>query len=137
MTFNPRYKQLGMLTWGGFFLFEYIAPIIEFVGWFVVPIAWLLGVLNTTTLIWMFLIAFGMGLMNSFIALLLDESYGFFNSPADTSRLIVMAVIENFGLRQLTVLWRMRAIVGGKGTRTWGNMERRGVANLASRPSSQ
>jgi cellulose synthase/poly-beta-1,6-N-acetylglucosamine synthase-like glycosyltransferase len=131
MTFNPRYKQLGMLTWAGFFLFEYVAPIIEFIGWFVVPTAWFLGALNTTTLVWMVLIAFGMGLMNSFIALLLDESYGFFNSPADTSRLIVMAVIENFGLRQLTVMWRIRAIVGGKGTRSWGNMERRGVANLA------
>jgi hypothetical protein len=72
-----------------------------------------------------------MGLMNSIIALLLDESYGYFNSPADTSRLIAMAVIENFGLRQMTVFWRIRALIGGKGTRSWGNMERRGVANLA------
>jgi hypothetical protein len=31
----------------------------------------------------------------------------------------------------MTVLWRMRALVGGEATRSWGNMERRGVANLA------
>jgi hypothetical protein len=72
-----------------------------------------------------------MGLMNSLLALLLDESYGYFNSAADTSRLVVMAVIENFGLRQMTVLWRIRAMIGGRGTQAWGNMERRGVANLA------
>lgn len=131
MIFNPRYRQVGMVSWGGFFLFEYLAPIIEFVGWFVVPIAWLLGALNTTSLLWMLLIAFGMGLINSIIALLLDESYGYFNSPVDTSRLIVMAVIENFGFRQLTVLWRIRAILGGRKVRGWGNMERRGVTNLA------
>ncbi|HJQ76264.1 MAG TPA: glycosyltransferase [Acidimicrobiia bacterium] len=131
LVFNPRYRQLGMVSWGGFFLFEYLAPIIEFVGWFVVPAAWLLGILNTTSLLWMVLVAFGMGLMNSLLALLLDESYGYFNSPADTSRLVVMAVIENFGFRQMTVLWRIRAMIGGRDTKSWGNMERRGVANLA------
>jgi len=131
MTFNPRYRQMGMIAWPGFVLFEYLAPMIEFVGWFVVPTAWLLGALDTTALIWLLLIALGMGLLNSLIALVLDESFGFFNSPADTSRLIAVAVIENFGLRQMTVLWRIRAMLGGKGTRSWGNMERRGVTNLA------
>lgn len=131
MTFNPRYRQMGMVAWPGFVLFEYLAPIIEFIGWFVVPMAWLLGALNTTALLWLLLIALGMGLLNSLIALLLDESFGYFNSLADASRLIAVAVIENFGLRQLTVLWRIRALLGGKGTRGWGNMERRGVANLA------
>ncbi|MGD2043742.1 MAG: glycosyltransferase [Acidimicrobiia bacterium] len=131
MTFNPRYRQVGMVSWGGFFLFEYLAPIIEFVGWFAIPTAWLLGALNTTSLGWMILIAYGAGLVNSLLGLLLDESYGYFNSPRDTSRLLVMAIIENLGLRQMTVLWRMRALVGGEATRSWGNMERRGVANLA------
>ncbi len=134
MTFNPRYRQLGMVSWGGFVLFEYLAPIIEFLGWVVVPTAWALGALNTTALGWMLLVAIGMGLMNSLVALLLDESYGYFNSAVDTSRLIAVAVIENFGLRQMTVLWRIRAMVGGKGTKNWGNMERRGVANLARQP---
>jgi cellulose synthase/poly-beta-1,6-N-acetylglucosamine synthase-like glycosyltransferase len=131
MTFNPRYRQMGMVIWPGFVLFEYLAPIVEFIGWFVVPTAWFLGALNTTALVWLLLIALGMGLLNSLLALLLDESFGYFNSGADTSRLIAVAVIENFGLRQMTVLWRIRALLGGKGTQAWGNMERRGVANLA------
>lgn len=131
MTGNPRYRQVGTISWTGFFLFEYLAPIIEFIGWFVIPVAWLTGALNTTSLAWMLFIAFGMGLLNSIIALILDESYGYYNSRADTSRLLVMAVIENFGLRQMTVLWRIRAIIGGRGIQSWGNMERRGVTNLA------
>lgn len=131
MTFNPRYGRLGMVTWGGFFLFEYLAPIIEFIGWFVLPTAWLLGALSTTSLVWMLVLAFGAGLANSLTALLLDESYGYFNSPLDTSRLVAMAFLENFGPRQMTVAWRIRAVLGGSATRSWGNMERRGVANLA------
>ena len=131
MTFNLRYRQLGMITWSAFYLFEYLAPIIEFAGWFVIPIAWYFGAINSVALVWMLLIALGMGILNSLVALLLDESYGYFNSPEDTSRLIVMSLIENFGIRQMTVIWRIRALFGGRAVRNWGNMERRGVANLA------
>jgi cellulose synthase/poly-beta-1,6-N-acetylglucosamine synthase-like glycosyltransferase len=130
MTFNPKYGKVGMITWAAMFLFEYMAPIIEVVGWVTIPTALLLGALNTTSLLILLALAFGIGLLNSLVALLLDESYGYFNSRADTARLIVMALIENFGMRQLTVAWRIRAIFGGKVTRAWGNMERRGVANL-------
>jgi hypothetical protein len=130
MTFNPRYGAIGLISWSGFFLFEYLAPIIEFTGWIMVLLALLLGALNTAAILWLILIAFGMGLMSSLVALYLDETFGYFNSPTDTSRLVTMAFIENLGFRQLTVIWRIRAMIGGKSVSGWGNMERRGVANL-------
>ena len=130
MTFNPKYGKVGMITWAAMFLFEYMAPIIEVVGWVTIPTALLLGALNTTSLLILLALAFGIGLLNSLVALLLDEYYGYFNSRADTARLIVMALVENFGLRQITVAWRIRALIGGKVTRAWGNMERKGVTNL-------
>jgi len=132
MTFNPKYGRVGMITWPGMFLFEYLAPIIEIIGWVVIPTALLLGALNTATLIPMLLIAMGMGLLNSLTALVLDEVYGYFNSPADTSRLLAMSLMENFGLRQLTVFWRIRALVGGTKVHVWGDMERRGLVNLGA-----
>lgn len=132
MTFNPRYRQVGMVTWPGIVLFEFVAPVVEAAGWLVIPVAWLLGLLNAGTLSWLVLLAFGMGLLNSMIALLLDESYGYFNSPSDTSRLIVMAIVENLGMRQITVVWRIRAMLGADRGR-WGDMERRGVGHLADR----
>lgn len=130
MTFNPKYGKVGMVTWAAMVLFEYVAPIVEFVGWVTIPAAYLLGALNTTSLVILIALAYGVGIVNSLVALLLDESYGYFNSPRDTFRLVVMALIENLGMRQITVAWRMRAILGGKRTRVWGNMERKGVANL-------
>ena len=130
MTFNPKYGKVGMVTWAAMVLFEYVAPIVEFVGWVTIPAAYLLGALNTTSLVILLALAYGVGIVNSLVALLLDESYGYFNSPRDTFRLVVMALIENLGMRQITVAWRMRAILGGKRTRVWGNMERKGVANL-------
>jgi cellulose synthase/poly-beta-1,6-N-acetylglucosamine synthase-like glycosyltransferase len=130
MTFNPRYGRVGMVTWAAMFLFEYLAPIIEFAGWITIPLAFALGALNPASLVLLLALAFGVGLLNSLVALMLDESYGYFNSKRDTARLIVMVLIENFGLRQITVAWRIRALVGGRGTQGWGNMERKGVANL-------
>ena len=120
---------MGLLGWPVMFLFEFLAPIIEFVGWLVIPTAWAFGHLNAEAFAWLIAFAFGMGLLNSLIALLLDESYGYFDSPADTSRLLVMALIENFGFRQMTVWWRIRALMGGASVKSWGNMERRGVVH--------
>ncbi len=131
LTFKRRYGKLGIVTWPGMVLFEYLAPIVEFVGWIVIPTAFLLGALNTASLLALLALAFGIGLLNSLLALMLDEAFGYFNSPRDTSRLLVIALIENLGLRQMTVAWRIRAIFGGKSTMTWGNMERRGVGSLA------
>jgi cellulose synthase/poly-beta-1,6-N-acetylglucosamine synthase-like glycosyltransferase len=132
MTFNPKYGKLGMVTWAGMFLFEFLAPLIEFAGWIMIPVAAYLGVLNLAALVLLLLLAYGIGLINSFLALLLDESFGYLNSPRDTWRLVVAAMFENLGYRQMTVYWRIRAIFGGRSTKGWGNMERRGVANLGA-----
>lgn len=131
MLLNPRYGRVGMVTWPGYFLFEYLAPIIEFVGYIVVPTGIILNLLSPRAIIAMIAIAFGVGMLNSFIAILLDEPYGYANSGTDTTRLVVIALAENFGLHQMTVLWRIRALLGGRSVKVWGNMERRGVASLS------
>lgn len=135
VTFNPRYGKVGMVTWPGMVLFEYLAPIIEFAGWFVIPLSIYFGALNIPLLIVFIALAYGVGVVNSLTAILVDESFGYYESPMDVFRIVVIALIENFGLRQRTVLWRIRALFGGKSTRSWGNMERRGVANLSAKAS--
>lgn len=131
MLFNPRYGRVGMITWPGYFLFEYLAPIIEFVGYLVVPTGIMLDLLSPKAILAMIALAFGIGMLNSFIAILLDEPYGYANSGTDTSRLVFIALAENFGFHQMTVLWRIRAMLGGRSVQVWGNMERRGVARLS------
>ena len=133
VAFNPRYRTLGLVSWAGMVLFEYMGPIIELAGWVIIPLAFVFGALDLASLGWLILIGFGVGLMSSLLALLLDESYGYYNSPSDTSRLLVMALVENLGMRQMTVVWRIRALIGGDSVKGWGDMERRGVAGLASR----
>jgi cellulose synthase/poly-beta-1,6-N-acetylglucosamine synthase-like glycosyltransferase len=133
MTFNPKYGAVGMLGWPSQVFIEYLAPIVEFVGWFVLPTAFLLGVLNLSVALPLLGIAFFVGAINSIIALFLDEVYGYFNSPMEAIRLLGLAFFENLGWRQRTVWWRIRAMVPARKTHDWGEMKRVGVGNLASR----
>jgi len=133
MTFNPKYGAVGMLGWPSQVFIEYLAPIVEFVGWLVLPLALLLGVLNVSVALPLLAIAFFVGAINSILALYLDEVYGYFNSPMEAIRLLGLAFIENLGWRQRTVWWRIQAMVPTREKHDWGEMKRVGVGNLASR----
>jgi len=133
MLLNPRYGSVGMVGWPAQFFIEYLAPIVEFAGWFVLPIAFLLGLLNVAVALPLIGIALLVGAINSLLALYLDEVYGYFNSPTEAARLIGLAFTENFGWRQRTVWWRVRSMFGNRKRQEWGNMERVGVGNLAGR----
>ncbi|MCA1735322.1 MAG: hypothetical protein LC739_04180 [Actinobacteria bacterium] len=50
--------------------------------------------------------------LRTLIALLLDERYGYFNRHLAALRLVLIVFVENFGLRQQTVWWRVRALIG-------------------------
>lgn len=130
MLFNPRYGMLGLVTWPSFLLFEYLAPLVEFIGWLVLPTAYLTGNLDTAIAVPLLLFGLLLGAVNSMLGLLLDESYGYFNSPVDSLRLAAIVFLENLGMRQRTVVWRVRATFG-RTVAGWGDMRRRGVANLS------
>jgi hypothetical protein len=129
LLFNPKYGSLGLITWPSFVLFEYVAPLVELLGWIVLPWAAFTGDLNYRVAIPLIVFAVFLGAINSLLGLFLDEAYGYFNSPRDAVRLLWLAFIENLGLRQQTVVWRLRATFT-QTPATWGNMRRRGVGNL-------
>lgn len=131
LALNPRYGGFGMITWPGYILFEYLAPVIEAIGYVVVPLGLVLGVLSFEAIALVVAVAYGVGLLNTFIAILLDEPYGYSNGGSDTMRLISAALVENLGFHQMTVAWRTRAMFGGRSAKGWGNMERRGVTRLS------
>lgn len=129
--FNPRHGPVGMIAWPVMVLFEWLAPIVEFIGWFVVPLAMLVGAVSFETVGAFFLMALLAGTGVSLLALVLDERFGYFNDPRETLKLLAIVFVENLGIRQLTVWWRIQALFTAKASRSWGDMERRGVTRLA------
>ncbi len=130
--FNPKHGTVGMLVWPYTVIFEFCAPIVEFTGYLLIPFALYFGWVALSDVILLYLIALFLGAFTSLVGLLLDERYGYFNDPMETLRLVGLVFFENLGLRQMTVWWRIRAMMGGKATKVWGDMERRGVTQLAS-----
>ncbi len=126
---NPRYGVLGWVLFPFFVAIEWAAPIVEGVGLILLAVGLIIGVVGTPLALLVLLAACGLGLLHSLIAVLLaefsDQRYG---TSRDRSLMLVWAVLEHVGYRQLTVWWRLRGIARFcRGDMEWGSMERRGI----------
>ena len=97
------------------------------------------GLLDRTFALLFFALAVGIGLVLS-LATLRPRSSGAsmrYRRPGDLARLLLWAVVENLGYRQLTVYWRLRGLVRYlRGRSDWGAMTRKGfVTHPATTPA--
>jgi cellulose synthase/poly-beta-1,6-N-acetylglucosamine synthase-like glycosyltransferase len=133
MIGRPRYGTVGMVSLPGFLVFEMISPLVELTGYLLLPLLWVNGMLDFS-LAWTFFVLsiLYMVLVSALAILLEDLAFRRYPRVTDLGRLLVAAVLENFGFRQLTVWWRVRAFVEYlRGDLSWGAMERRGMVRTA------
>ena len=111
-------------------VFECIGPLIEVAGYVAVIVLFLAGLLSPEAFGVFLFASVGLGVLLSVNALLLEElSFHLYSRPSQQLRLFVVAIVENFGYRQLTSVWRLlgifRWVVGLRGRdRRWGRMHR-------------
>lgn len=131
MVLNPRYGRIGLVAWPLVVLFEVGAPIVELLGWILIPVAVALGALNVPFVLTLLGIAICLGALNSIAALYLDERrFHYYAAPRETLRLLMLSLVENLGLRQRTVWWRLGAMLWDRHSPEWGDMERQGLAQV-------
>lgn len=127
LLWHPRGGAVSWLAFPFFFVFEWLGPVIEFVGYAVLFLAALLGLLSWEAF-WVFTgFAFACGLLLSTSSVLLEEwSFRSYPKPRHLFALLGAAIIENLGYRQLVTWWRLvgflRWVRGGRAT--WGHMHR-------------
>ena len=128
MLFNPRYGILGLLAVPYFFFIEMLGPVIEAVGYVVVIGGFYFGKINFELFALFFTVSVIYGIMFSVGAVLLEEmSFHRYPRLRDLATLISLGVIENFGYRQMTVWWRVKAFWDYmRGVKSWGAMQRVG-----------
>ena len=128
MMLNPAYGIIGLFTFPYFVIFEMFGPFIELAGYVTIPLAWWLGILNVQFLILFFILSVLCGVFLSVAAVLLEEiSFRRYPRWMDLVRLIVYAVLENFGYRQMLSLFKVKAFWDFvRRRRGWGEMKRRG-----------
>jgi cellulose synthase/poly-beta-1,6-N-acetylglucosamine synthase-like glycosyltransferase len=136
---NPRYGAMGLVVFPYFVVVELLAPIVEALGLVMLVATMAVGLVDRTFAILFFALAVGIGLVLSVATLLLDQaSFMRYRKPADLGWLLLWAVVENVGYRQLTVYWRLRGLVKYlRGRSDWGAMTRKGFATRPATPPAR
>lgn len=128
MLLNPRYGRVGMIGLPYLWLFEGLAPVVEVLGFLSIPAGLVLGRLS-----WEFVALF-FGFAVLFGALLSELAAGIemlllvrYPRARDRVVLLVAALLESFGYRQMLSLVRFRATFQVWRKRgQWGEMRRAG-----------
>lgn len=128
MIGNPKYGTTGTFALPFFLVVEALGPLVEGLGYVVVPIAFLLGVVNVEFFLVFVLLAMLFGTLLSWLGVLSEViGYKRYERPSEIARLLLYGVLENVLYRQwrTLVLWRgfLEFLWGAE---SWGAMERAG-----------
>ena len=127
MAFNPKYGKTGMIMLPYYWIFEFIGPIFETLGYLVIPLSWWLGIVNWTFMVLFFLLVVVIGLILS-LGAIMQESFAMRKFPkiSHVLTLTAYAVLDNFGFRQFNTVIRFIGFLKyRKGKDSWGAMKRK------------
>ena len=127
LSFDPRYKQIGMIGYPYFFIFEFLGPFFEAQGYIVLLTAIILGLLNPVILLGIFGASILFGVVISLSSLYMSEKELVMMSKRETFILIIYAILENFGYRQMISMHRVLSTFSAlKESGSWGTQKRKG-----------
>ena len=131
LLFSRRAGAVGLLAYPFMILFELLGPVIEAVGYVAMVALWLLHLIPLTSFLVFLFLSIGMGIMQSMNAIFLERlSFAMYPRVGQQLVLFGVAILENFGYRQMTAVFRLiglgRWIVSGKARSNWGEISRDG-----------
>lgn len=139
VLFKPRYGRVAAVGFGYILLVDILGPVVDVLGYVLMPVFWMSGVLAVEYLLAYISVSFTFGVVISVGALALEESeLRRFPRARDLAVLTLVAVLENFGYRQLNSLWRLRGIWQYlRRSQSWGTMTRKGFATSVQPPKER
>lgn len=131
LFFNSKYGIIGLFAAPYFWIFEMIGPIVEVLGYIFVPLSYVFGLLNLRYFILFLVVSILYGIILSIGSILLEEyTFNKYPSMKQLLKLSFYGVLENFGYRQMTALFRIEGILRFKTLKNnWGKMKRKSFNN--------
>ncbi|MCW5797069.1 MAG: glycosyltransferase family 2 protein [Nitrospira sp.] len=127
LLWHPKGGTIGWLAFPFMAVFEWIGPAIEVFGYCFLTLSFVMGFVSMQAWLILLVAAIGLGVLLSVSALLLEEmSFHVYPNQRDVLKLLLAAILENFGFRQLNSVWKLIGLyrwVCGKQA-TWGTMTR-------------
>lgn len=138
MMFNPRYRQVGLFAMPYQFVFEFVGPLVEILGYVLLPLLFLSGLLSTEYLLLFFAVSILYGTLLSIGAVLMGlwtegrladgrNSVALFRYGGFLNALVLVscASLSMVGYRQMQLYYLGKGFVGFlKGRQTWGKFKR-------------
>jgi cellulose synthase/poly-beta-1,6-N-acetylglucosamine synthase-like glycosyltransferase len=144
MMFRTRYGRIGMFSLPYQLFFEALAPLIETVGYIVVPLTMLSGLISLGHSMAFLTLALAMNTLLSTASVLLSvagqrdghtRSHALFpyKRTKDIVLLLFAGAISNFGYRQYLIWWQLKGFRDFlKGRKDWDKFARKGFAPKAA-----
>ncbi|UCH81005.1 MAG: hypothetical protein JSW20_14920, partial [Nitrospiraceae bacterium] len=147
MLFNVHYGRIGVFAFPYFFIFELLGAPIELLGYITLPVLFYLDNLNYTYLFLFTVVAVVYGIFLSVMSVVMSawphrtsetdvtgKALIYFKSSREILVLGIAGLLENLGYRQLTVWWRIKAVIDFfKGKKGWDKFERKGFSKDAKK----
>ena len=125
---NPKYGKFGVLGYTYWFFFEWLAPIMEFLGYMYFIFLWITGSINWPFFFLLLTFVYTFAVMLSTWAILFEEkTFHKYKTRKEVFQLLGSALFEPIFYHPRTVWWAIRGNLDYlRGVRSWGNMEREG-----------
>jgi len=138
MLFRARYGRVGWLILPYMWIFEFLAPVIELVGYVTIILAMVLGVLSKAFFLQFLLFGYAFATLISIGSVLLEEmTVRRYANWREVARLLIYCLFEHFPYRQMTMVWRLQGLWQYlRGDLQWGTMKRVGISANPSQATS-
>jgi cellulose synthase/poly-beta-1,6-N-acetylglucosamine synthase-like glycosyltransferase len=127
LMFSRRGGWVGWVAFPYMVIYEWLGPAIELLGYGWTIYAYSAGYLSTPALVFFGVLSLGLGILLSMGGLLIEQaSFQMYPRVGSTYILLMYAVLENLGYRQLTAWWRLVGIYRWltNSRQQWGRMTR-------------
>ncbi len=109
--FKPKYKQIGLIGYPYFFIFEFLGPFFETQGYVMLLIGLIFGWLNISIVLAIFAVSILFGVVISLSSIFMSEREIKMMKMSELLVMLGYAILENFGYRQMISLHRMISTV--------------------------
>jgi cellulose synthase/poly-beta-1,6-N-acetylglucosamine synthase-like glycosyltransferase len=127
MLFRPEYGRFGMVVLPYYWAFELISPLLELMALVLVVLGFALGVVSAPYLLLFLAVVYGYGTVVTLVSLAVEEvTFHEYTRWRDLGAIVLAAVLESFGYRQLTAWWRVQGLLGRQTGQAWATTARQG-----------
>jgi cellulose synthase/poly-beta-1,6-N-acetylglucosamine synthase-like glycosyltransferase len=122
---RSRYGRFGVLGMGTMFFFEWVAVLVEALGYVLLPVFAVMGLVNGWAAVGLLMASQMIGVFITTMAVWSANRFlNRYSRGRDILLLLAWAVVSQFGFRQMTVWWRVKSLK--RGDMAWGAMTRKG-----------